>query len=40
MRNLAVHAPAEGLTSAQAIEFINLTQALMWGLEQELKKTA
>jgi len=39
MRNLAVHAPAEGLTSAQAIEFINLAGALMWGLEHELKKT-
>jgi hypothetical protein len=40
MRNLAVHAPAERLTSTQAIEFINLAAALMWSLEQELKKTA
>jgi hypothetical protein len=40
MRNLAVHAPAERLTSTQANEFINLAGALMWSLGQELKKTA
>jgi hypothetical protein len=40
MRNLAVHAPPEGLTSVQANEFINLAGALMWSLEQELKKRA
>jgi len=40
MRNLAVHAPAEHVTTAQANEFIILAGALMWALEQELKKTA
>jgi hypothetical protein len=38
MRNLAVHAPPERLTRAQALEFITMADALTWNLEHDLKK--
>jgi hypothetical protein len=39
MRNLAVHAPEERLTARQAREFITMADAVMWSLDQNLKKS-
>ncbi|MFZ3214392.1 MAG: hypothetical protein WA188_23035 [Terriglobales bacterium] len=38
MRNLAVHAPGERVTPRQAREFVTMAEAVMWSLEQNLRK--
>jgi hypothetical protein len=37
MRNLAVHAPGDRLTSQQAREFVTMAEAAIWSLEQNLR---
>jgi Domain of unknown function (DUF4145) len=38
MRNLAVHAPTKQVTPEQAREFVTMVEAIMWSLDQNLKK--
>ena len=40
MRNLAVHAPPQRLTSEQARDFITMAEATTWALEQNLKSAS
>jgi hypothetical protein len=38
MRNLAVHAPVDRLNPTQAREFITMAEAVLWSMEDNLKK--
>lgn len=38
MRNLAVHAPPDRLSATQAREFLTMVEAIIWTLQQDLKR--
>jgi len=38
MRNLAVHAPPDRLSTTQAREFLTMVEAIIWTLQQNLKQ--
>lgn len=40
MRNLAVHGPSERLTPRQAREFVTMAEAVMWSMEENLKRAS